>query len=891
MEEIYTTKTLLSTIREGFRGIGYREDLLQENYGFTDMFAQGQPFRSVEHGAFALEPTSYRNACFGVVVPNHHGSEAIINYRSLGAPQIFALHPDIGKVFCWKIFANSNPILIDQIEASNLLNAIHQHKVDWNPESILRAKSIQFTNEPIQLNFFDIGLIPALEGIVYQKLDRLLNDVIASCEAAFKEHHNESLDYEALFRLIFRLIAAKLLGDRQYPGEWLNTNAYEVIKSVEKFYFQNSLPDAALGDPLVQDVAWRHIRNAFSFRNLSVEALAYVYENTLITPEIRKELGTHATPPVIAEYIVQNLHLEDLPYEDRHVFEPFCGHAPFLTAALARLRTLLPLDMSTQQRHEYFIRMLSGIEIDSFACEIARNSLILADYPNPDGWNITNEDFFTSSNTDKLLTQAQVVLCNPPYEGFKLEQRKLNPSLYSVNKAVEALSRILIHPPKILGIVLPRVFINGQSYGRTKDKINELYKDVTLVELPPIFNFSDAETVLLIARGNHTSQSLWRSVVVERKDYEQFTYTGQPTLQVEIPHNLVSSENESRILWYGRLQHIWDELSPLQSLGEIADIHRGIEYNVSLKKDENKVISSEPREGFAKGLRLISSDFEPYITKSSTYLNMDPNFMRREAYKLPWDRPKVIANAARISTDRWLIAGAVDNQGLVVTQRFHGIWPTSSIPVEVIAALLNSPIANAFLSTHRTSRDNQKRILQQIPIPKFRKSQLHLIVSLVHEYTSLREQWLSELDHYRYFERSCRGIIRQIDAELLSAYNLPMQLEQELINFFEGYKRPNPVSLVEIKTSPTKRLYTSIIRIEDIRNEGSDKVVDAVVVSWNPYQIVHFPISLVPRDLQGRLDRNVRLLARVNIAAKQAEDLTIEDIELAPEPKINDKFA
>jgi hypothetical protein len=886
----YTAKTLLNTIREGLLDIGYREELLQENYGFTDMFTQDQPFRFVELGVFAQEPHSYRNACFGVVSPLNHSPETIMEYRALGAPQIFALHPEIGEIFCWKIMAHGSPILIDKIEISNLRNAIHSHRSEWNPESILRAKSIRFSSQPIQLDFFDMGLVPVLEGIVYQKLDRLLNDVIASCESVYKEHHEEELDYQALFRLIFRLIAAKLLGDRQYSTGWLNPDAREVIQLVENFYFQHTQPEAVLGDIFVQDTAWRHIRTAFSFRNLSVEALAYVYENTLVTPQIRKDLGTHATPPEIAEYIVQNLPLEELPYEDRHIFEPFCGHAPFLTAALARLRTLLPIDMHTEQRHEYFIRMLSGMEVDSFACEAARNSLILADFPNPNGWSITNADFFALDNLDKYLNQAQVVLCNPPYENFKLKQRQTNRSITSANKAVEALLRILQRPPKMLSIVLPRVFINGRSYREIRRQINSLYKNQTLVELPPIFNFSEAETVLLIAFGNQAAQSVWRSVLIEKKDYQQFVYTGQPT-QIETTINFNQSKEDDIALQYGRLQYIWEELASLPRLGNIADIHRGIEYNISLRKNEDKLFSKAQRDGFARGLRQVTDDFEPYFTTSSTYLNMDPKLMRREAYKLPWDKPKVIANAARISTDRWLIAGAIDEQGLVCSQRFHGIWPTGDIPIEVIAALINSPVANALLSKNRTSRDNQIRILKQIPIPRLRKSQIHLIVSLVREYISLREQWRSQSDYSKYLEGSCRGIIKQIDAELLSAYNLPIQLEQELVKYFEGYKRPGPISLTQVKPSSSKRLYTSIIRIEDIRNEGDNKILDAVVISWNPHQVIHLPISIVPRNLRENLGREVRLLAKVNVGAKEAKDLIFEDIELAPELKINDKLA
>jgi len=888
MAERYTTNALLRTIREGFLDIGYREELLYENYGFTDMFHEDQPFRSIELGIFAQDPPSYRNACFGIVVAPYDDSEAIMHYRALGAPQIFALHPEREQVICWKMFAESSPIVIDKIEAFHLRNAIHSRRHEWSPQSILRAKSIRFTNKPVQLDFFDIGLIPALEHIVYQKLDRLLNTVIASCEAVYQEHHKQELDYEALFRLIFRLIAAKLLGDRQYPGRWLSPNAQEVIGLVENFYFQHTSPEAALGDILVQNTAWRQIREAFSFANLSVEALAYVYENTLITPQARKELGTHATPPEIAEYIVQNIPLEELDDQDRHIFEPFCGHAPFLTAALARLRALLPLDMPTEQRHAYLINMLSGMESDSFACEIARHSLILADYPNPNGWSITRADFFASDRTEKYLAQAQVVLCNPPYENFSLQDRQSNRSIHTANKAIEALQRILQHPPKILGIVLPRVFLNGQSYRHIHKQINTLYNDITFVELPRIFNFSDAEIVLLIAHGHQTAKPARHSVIVEKKDYQQFIYTGRPTLQTELS---ASTQSEDSIpFWSGRLQHMWNELATFPRLGDVAEIHRGVEYNISLRENGDKLFSVVPREGFIKGLKSITSDFEPYLVRSSTYLNMNPELQRREAYKLPWDKPKVVVNAARIGTDRWLIAGAIDEQGLVCTQRFHGIWPTGSLPIEVIAALINSPIVNAFLSVNRTSRDNQIRTLRQAPIPRFTPRQIQLITSLVGSYIEIRERWRSQPE---YSGPSGKGVLGQLSGEILRGYNLSMETERELITYFEGYKRPGPIPLTQIEASPHNRLYASLIRVENVNGEGNDKIVDIEILGCYYDQIFHLPISIIPQESRDKISKESYLLAKVNIEAKEEKYLVIEDIKLAPEPRqeLRDRFA
>ena len=143
-----------------------------------------------------------------------------------------------------------------------------------------------------------------------------------------------------------------------------------------------------------------------------------MYETTLVTPETRKAYGTHSTPYAIAEYIVRNLPFESLAQDERKVFEPFSGHAVFLIAAMQRMRELLPPHMSAKERHEYFVKMLSGIEDDGFAIEVSRLSLMLADYPNPDGWRLHKDDAFASPRFIEELSSANIVLCNPPFERF-----------------------------------------------------------------------------------------------------------------------------------------------------------------------------------------------------------------------------------------------------------------------------------------------------------------------------------------------------------------------------------------------------------------------------------------------------------------------------------------
>jgi hypothetical protein len=859
MPETYSSSMLLRMVRAGLRDIGYQDSLLKQEYSFVDLRTDNYEIRTVQLAAFAQEPPSYRNACFGVVISPHDGYEDVMDYMALGAPQIFTLHPETQKVCRWTFRSKENPILIDCIEPDQLQTTIVAHKDVWNPEKMLRTKSIGFGKETFQLDFFDAGLIPTLESFVYAKLDKLLRDTITSSELAYKEYGEEELTdtiYKALFRLIFRLVAAKLLGDRGHPGNWLSSNAQEVINEVENFY---SMPSGdVLKNANVQDVAWRKIRNAFSFQNLSVEALAYVYENTFVSAQTRKSYGTHATDHSIAEYILQSLPIEDIvDRNERFVFEPFAGHAPFLIAALQRLRSLLPLDISVEQRHHYFVQMLAGIELDAFACEVARYSLILADYPNPNGWLIENDNFFVSPKLDKYLRQAQVVLANPPFEDFNFDDLTKGYSLTSTNRAVEALNRILSYKPRMLGFVLPRSFTDGQSYLPARKKIADLYDNVSLVALPDnAFHFSEAETILLIAHGRRTIRPTWSSSLVKKSDFEEFIRTGVPTWYTKAPDSFIEHERSSPnpTFWYTPLQNIWEALAHLQQFGEIVDIHIGIQHNVPFKVNKDDLVSDEPKEGFAPGLTRVSDGFEPYITRSFSYINVEP---------------------VRLSRGPWTIAATIDDKGLVCMQNFHGVWSRGKYPLEVIAALLNGPIANAFLSTHNTTKHNKLGTTKQIPIPNLRPSQVSLIVSLVQDYISCRKQWLQAVPEYsQRFER-------------LSAYDLAPYLEQQLLKYFNGFAKPGPIPLTQLKPSPSKRLYTSLIKVEKI---GEDNI-EAVIINWDPHQKVRLPVALVPDSIKGKLHKDVWLLANVNVGARKAEELFFENIELAPEPRANDGLA
>lgn len=92
----------------------------------------------------------------------------------------------------------------------------------WSPQAVHRAKSLGQTQSAYQLDFVDLGLMPAIEHEIEQKLDRLLARVIERLLA----HANDAAGEEAVFRTTFRLLAAKILVDRRHPDATLAAKSF-----------------------------------------------------------------------------------------------------------------------------------------------------------------------------------------------------------------------------------------------------------------------------------------------------------------------------------------------------------------------------------------------------------------------------------------------------------------------------------------------------------------------------------------------------------------------------------------------------------------------------------------------------------------------------------------
>ena len=785
---------VLQSIKKEFHGLGYVGDLLQEDYTFVDILSGGYETKRIPLAAFAQEPLSYRSASFGVAIANGAaGLDFIQSYRSLGAPQILELHND--HISRWKILGKDVPVLLEEVGIDSLHDFFARNEAYWSPRQVLAAKSGDL--EGTQLDFFDLDLMPLLDYEVRAKLDTLLHDTISLAIDTFQTQMTFTRDhYPLLFRLIFRLIASKILADRGHPGDWDSDEPQSIIRAVEEFYFKDSDPEPVLSHPATQQTVWERIKRTFHFQNLSVDSLAYVYENTLVTTETRQLFGIHSTPPEIAEYMVRKLPFNTLPPKERRVFEPFSGHSVFLVAAMRRMRELLPPEMDSQERHLYFVDMLSGIEIDDFAREVARLSLMLADYPNPDGWKLYSGDALNSPQFQRELAEANVVLCNPPFEAFTTHEKANYSDLVSPWKPAEILYRILQNPPRLLGFVLPRAFLQSAGYRGLRKRLGETYSTIETLSLPDrVFQHSDAESVLLTAFGTSTGVTRFKAGGIYEWDSTQL-YALNPSYHT-VEELSDAGETLAQGMWRPALPEVWQATQGLQRLREFSSIHRGIEYNLPFHSNASKLVQSEHYSQFARGLLRVRDAVEPYMVLRTVYLNISPHVMRTNAYTLPWHTPKLIVNASQQSRGAWKITASPDDSGLVCYQNFHALWPTTTMPLEVMAAILNGPLANAFVGTREAKRHIRVQTLRDIPIPRLDQGQQETIASLVRQYSDARKSWLAGEIGADQGEAQCSLLLRSIDAEVLRAYDLLPRTERLLLDYFGGHSRLGPIAFTE----------------------------------------------------------------------------------------------
>jgi hypothetical protein len=778
-------------VLSGLDRIGYKGNRLERNYRFTDYFHPQRQPREIAAAAFGQTPLSYDSACIGIALVNGLREQALINsLRALGAPIILEI--DNTEVREWAVSRNENEhALVAKHDVDRINQMIDNRGADWMPKQLLRDKNIGTFRYAPQLGLF-AGLLPELEEHIQDQLEPLLHDALSSTKDAYRQSTGREADSDRLFKLIFWILTAKVFHDRRVNGfKLLGNDPDEILAAVAKRY-EEPIPHPLLNKEARQ-VALNRIWSVFDSRNLSVEVLAHMWSNLLIDDEIRQGLSLHRTSRTIVRYIVDRIPFEDLGDDSLTVFEPCSGSAVFLIGAMNVLRPRL-FGAPPLERHRYFTKHLEAVEAEIAGVEISRLALTLADFPHPGGWNVQWGDVFEDGELVGPLSRAGVVLCNPPFSEFTPQERE-HYNIRSTHKPAELLHRVLdhLHPNGVLGFVLPQNAVDGRGYTEVRRRLAKRFANIEVNVLPDrAFEDADSEVALLVATEpipHDTSRVISRKVNDNPTAWREFALKHIVSSDFSVKR---TPKEVAETLTVPDLPEVWDFLRSYRTLGSVANIHRGLEWNLPLTTDGVETgnralfVRSKPAKGFMEGLPPQAS-LNVFETPKTMYLSVREEDARGGAYKRPWRERKAIVNGYARSRQAWRLAAIPDTQGITCYQNHHGVWPkpNSGYDEWLLSAILNSPIANAFVATREGKTNITKQVLNRIPIPYFTERQKETLRQLIAEYRDIIDSMMVQA-------RNPERLLMEIDALVLKSYNLHPKIETQLLKFFQGTSEDRP---------------------------------------------------------------------------------------------------
>jgi hypothetical protein len=305
---------------------------------------------------------------------------------------------------------------------------------------------------------------------------------------------------------------------------------------------------------------------------------------------------------------------------------------------------------------------------------------------------------------------------------------------------------------------------------------------VELVELPDkTFGASDIEASLLIASEPRPPAPAFvtlRSTEIADRDRVSFLKTGATTTRREVVRALPAEPSGN--LWIPSLRELWDYLDAYPRLGYRLRPRRGLEWTYN----QSEAFSDRRQPGYRRGLHS-ARQCRQFVLNRPVWLDYRPEYIRR-GFGLDWVRTKLIVNAARLSRGPWRIGAALDVDGLLFSQQFYGLWPKAGVPegeLLVLSAVLNGPVANAFIAAHSPANRIRAAAVAHIPVPTSLPNE---IADLVFEYTSV----LTDPAPLRDDNERLAALLTQIDAAVLDAYDLSPRLERDLLAYFHDAERP-----------------------------------------------------------------------------------------------------
>ena len=464
-----------------------------------------------------------------------------------------------------------------------------------------------------------------------------------------------------------------------------------------------------------------------------------------------------------------------------------------------------------------------------------------------------------SPESTRLPRPPTIVVGNPPFKEVRSSsgRREQRASLF-LSKYLD-----LLGPGGLLAVILPETFLENSSCQDTRRRLLEECEILELWHLPEgIFPMSNVATAVVIAKKLEATQQNSRGPVrVERvgarnQERRQFLSGARPRSSHVVPSTRPWVEElESRVFSSALERGVWDVVRVSRRLRDVAWIRNGIIPGKETRGTHFNYSSlgTEWRPWLA-GAR----DLEPYSVR-----NRNAEYVRYPG-DLQWPRldlesifaspmSKVLVNSGRAPGNPWRLSAAIDDIGVFPSQSFHCVVPKeNSISLEEIVAVLNSPVASAWLDSRNRKRWIGEDTLGETPFPQFSDRARDKVITSVRRIMALKQQEQTHLSRHQVDIHAIRELTLTIDELVSEALGLGDQGRQMLERLFAGYRRPGfewrryGEPLEEARSASTGRTWPVTGQV--IWTEAENNTLMVWVRGYNEDQ----PFQMrIPEDMPG----------------------------------------
>jgi len=778
---------------EGITKCGFSENAILKEYSFSSVNVKSP----VKLNALAFAHPIHRNpgeyASFTVYnAVNGLHDEAIVPILAESAAPFHIIHRDERFAFWGSTIVDRQPKpipLLSNISYDQLANAMGEYAPDLEPQRIVNVKLGR-----------DSFTLPLLREMQLMQLSfwaadvtrPLLIDYFAQAVNALRQYakrQRAEIPDEILTSLAIQLLGAIVLADTGVLdddirlGEVSMRQLFERAASRFARYFQ---PVILFTYEEAAERAYQILRQ-IRYSGFVPEMLASIY-TAAFSKEQRKKLGRYDTPLYLTRRIWENIPVEYLPPQQRHVVDMTCGWGSFLIAGHERLTQLSDTPSSLRS-------FLHGNDTDPFTSQLAGLGLLLS--TSEDSWHVDHSD---ALNWQWLETnQPNIIVGNPPFGSVQDSFITSTESWYEeANKYLaHAIDRLA--PDGYLAMLMPRSFTSSLASRGFRRQLLECCDILELWELPvEVFSGATARTIVLFAQKNNNDENPTRLRTVQplslrsTVDSGTFTFTASGLFTNQSNWNKYSN---AQIMDYQIIlpEYTWKAIHANSvNLQEIAEVVKG----ASRGKPENRRWANYPFPKEVPWLtgvkRVMPHSFAIDYTQARTIVYPNELEEPRKSNRPGEDKEDILADTkVLVAYDPDTTWGkrnklAIERNHHYPSDSFWVIAPNISakqqgITCEVLAAVLNWDVSNAWIVEHLRSPAIPKRVMSSIPFPKYLSSRDCQILT-----EAVRK--LEEAASHN--QEAPRDAIQMIDAILKRAYHLDDAAFQRLRKVAEWDSKP-----------------------------------------------------------------------------------------------------